>query len=494
MSLCQHGQEDDLAKINNDGDIRNNISPSRIGVPVRVTARMTFTPDEQDPERLFSQEMNALTVKERDRLYEEVHGIFHDGIDETPEFVKESLEKMREALTNIARRPKKALNRAFFLQPDLAADDAFHLIFLRAERFDPFNAATKMCRYFEHKLELWGEEKLVKRITLEDLGEKEVQHMNQGSVQTAVVNSKGVRAFIFIPNANEDISDWKAYTRYLWYQIMTLVLEDQDVQRRGMVTVSWYGQRSVRQMLDWIVKSIHITKDWPLRINSTHVCLESSVWEQFFRAVYTLGGRHFRLRSRKHFGSDLEVQYSLRSFGIRLPSNIFGNSQGQRNQTSINSYLEERRSIESEFFRQEKQDQVGSVQKPYRYPKVQDVLLGRGQPFRDWPGNRRLASIVAADADGYRSAARLDKRILALKIVVLIQMTGQFIERTDHGWVIVNDMVAKEKINQLFRAHVRDQRAATTLTPSNNDSREQESDDEDDFDVAPGNAKRARRG
>jgi hypothetical protein len=38
-------------------------------------------------------------------------------------------------------------------------------------------AAAKMARYFNNKLELWGDAKLVKRLTLEDLGEKEMENL-----------------------------------------------------------------------------------------------------------------------------------------------------------------------------------------------------------------------------------------------------------------------------------------------------------------------------
>jgi hypothetical protein len=108
-------------------------------------------------------------------------------------------------------------------------------VFLRAEHFDPVKAAGKMARYFNNKLELWGDAKLVNRLTLDDLGEKEMEHLYAGSTQFTPVNEGGLQAAYFLLSANKDISDWKAITRYMWYQILSFILENEEAQKRGNV-------------------------------------------------------------------------------------------------------------------------------------------------------------------------------------------------------------------------------------------------------------------
>lgn len=450
-------------------------------------------------EHLLAQDMNALSVQERNQLYEEVHGI-SEVIDETPEFVAKRLHEMREALSTLSKRPKvvRALSRAFFLQPNLAKDDNFHLIFLRAERFDPVQAAAKMARYFEHKAELWGEDKLVKRITLEDLGEKEMKHMHWGCVHTPVINSKGVRAFLFTPTANDDVSDWKAITRFQWYQWAAMVLEDEQAQKQGVVAVSrftGFWRFPPSQILDWLVRAHHILRDFPVKILGNHFCYDSPMLKHFPPVLLSMAGKQLRLHTRTHFGSDLEIRYSLGSYGIRLPPEVSTYGPGQTNTDYINSYLTERRKIESDFYREEEETQDGSRLKPFLHPRSNDVLTGRGSPFRDWPGNVRLSTLVASYGEEYKTTTeRIVKTVLALNTIKQIQeMGGRFLERTENGWVIVDDLVAKGKVNQLFRAHVRGQSTTTVATTSGSTSTNNISDEilakEDDDEAR---AKRAR--
>jgi hypothetical protein len=116
------------------------------------------------------------------------------------------------------------------------------------------------------------------------------------------------------------------------------------------------------------------------------------------------------------------------------------------------TYVEERRRIEAELSRQEAQDQDGSSLKPFHHPAANDVLLGRGHPFQKWPGNTRLHRVVADRTIQYVSAVkRIDKTIIALTILSVINEEGNFIERTENGWLVMNDdSVAKEKICQNF--------------------------------------------
>jgi len=106
----------------------------------------------------LAQDLNALTVQQREKIYNEVHGVA-DIIDEKPEFVSECLTTMRKCLeSEIPPTRKKAMDRAVFLRPSIRSDDKFHLMFLRARQFDSSKAALLMTQYFENKLELFGDE------------------------------------------------------------------------------------------------------------------------------------------------------------------------------------------------------------------------------------------------------------------------------------------------------------------------------------------------
>ena len=119
-------------------------------------------------------EMNELSVAERNKLYEEVHGVAQPP-DESPDFVAQAITEFDDALQKFPKSRKKALDRALFLKPSLAFDTNFKLLFLRGDYFNTSKAVTKMVKHFDLKLKLFGEEKLVKDITLDDLPEEDVQ-------------------------------------------------------------------------------------------------------------------------------------------------------------------------------------------------------------------------------------------------------------------------------------------------------------------------------
>ena len=132
-------------------------------------------------ESLLAKELNGLTVEEREQVYDDVHGI-STIIDETPDFVAAKLHAMRNELERITKKNRKALDRAIFLRPGLQNDETLYLLFLRATKFDAVKAAGLMTRHFEHKLHLFGDSLLPRRITIEDLGEKETALLHSGAV------------------------------------------------------------------------------------------------------------------------------------------------------------------------------------------------------------------------------------------------------------------------------------------------------------------------
>jgi len=112
--------------------------------------------------------LNALTFAERQAMEADIHGV-DDVIEETPVFVADKIEKMRQALERINSRQRQAWDRAVFLRPALARNDTVHLTFLRARRFRPEDAAEMMVAHFQAKRELFGDDLLIHRITWDDV-------------------------------------------------------------------------------------------------------------------------------------------------------------------------------------------------------------------------------------------------------------------------------------------------------------------------------------
>jgi hypothetical protein len=164
-------------------------------------------------ESLLTKELNGLSFEERERVYDELHGV-SDIVDETPDFVAAKLQDMRDELEKIPKKNKKALDRALFLRPGLQNDDKSRLLFLRATRFDPVKAAGLMTRHFEHKLYLFGEHLLPARITVDNLGERETELLHTGAVVLLNSIDRGGRGVYLMTASEYDFSeDRKAFLR-----------------------------------------------------------------------------------------------------------------------------------------------------------------------------------------------------------------------------------------------------------------------------------------
>ena len=134
-------------------------------------------PAQFDTSSLLAKELNDLSLQERMKVMDDVHGVSVE-IEETPELVTKSLQEMFEEVATIRRRP--AYERAIFLNPAYVKKPEFGLQFLRAERFHPRRAAERMVRYFEAKMELFGLDKLVRDILYDDLQDEEKTILRSG--------------------------------------------------------------------------------------------------------------------------------------------------------------------------------------------------------------------------------------------------------------------------------------------------------------------------
>jgi len=108
--------------------------------------------------RALAEELNALSVKDRERMDEEIHGVA-DVNPELPEFVAEKLEALRLELQKVYPQQGEGLRRAYdlavFFRPQIVSDDAFLLMLLRAKGFDARAATGLLLQYYRSKLDLF---------------------------------------------------------------------------------------------------------------------------------------------------------------------------------------------------------------------------------------------------------------------------------------------------------------------------------------------------
>jgi len=120
-------------------------------------------------------------------------------------------EKMKDLEAEISKvRLKSAYERAMFLSPKYVQDPAFLRMFLRADLYDSAKAAKRLVNYFENKLLLFGEEKLVKKITLQDLDQDDVDEIGTGSFVFLPQKDRSGRAVCFVSQKNFRYKSWQS--------------------------------------------------------------------------------------------------------------------------------------------------------------------------------------------------------------------------------------------------------------------------------------------
>lgn len=136
-----------------------------------------------DVDALLARELNSMSLLERERLYGELHGV-HPCIDEREEFVEERLVDFEGQVQQLIAQGKAGVYELALRQSRTSVlDRKIRLMFLRAEYFDPRNAARRMVRFLECKKEFFGEAALVRPILLTDLDVSDMEVLKSGCFQ-----------------------------------------------------------------------------------------------------------------------------------------------------------------------------------------------------------------------------------------------------------------------------------------------------------------------
>jgi hypothetical protein len=87
-------------------------------------------------------------------------------------------------------------------------------------------------------------------------------------------------------------------------------------------------------------------------------------------------------------------------------------------------------------------------------PLPNDVLLGRGKPLQQRPGNVRFRELLDKHMDKYEQGAKGAKLKVSAYIVHLVKEEGGRIlkELKDGGWVEIDEATARAKVSHAFRA------------------------------------------
>lgn len=121
--------------------------------------------DPSQMDKLIAKEIGGLTLKERDALYEEIHGVSTMALEESPELIKEALENFQNELDKMDSKAMRSYNiianqEENTFSRNIVRGNDLRLRFLRSEFFDAHKAAKRMLHFLDFLGEIWGEDEL----------------------------------------------------------------------------------------------------------------------------------------------------------------------------------------------------------------------------------------------------------------------------------------------------------------------------------------------
>ena len=198
---------------------RSNISTSPSTIEADDDSNRINVNEESviDVEALMTKELRELTAQERNTIMEELHGVTVNMVNEECDatFVNDKLSSLDVELNKI-KKNKQAYERALFLRPSYVKDRNFRLMFLRADEFDVTKAARRILNHFQLKLSLFGLDKLVKDITMDDLSDEDILLLKEGYQQIMPVKDRAGRTIVVMQNQlSNDIICHKQVRAYM---------------------------------------------------------------------------------------------------------------------------------------------------------------------------------------------------------------------------------------------------------------------------------------
>lgn len=174
-----------------------------------------FPQSTKNSKQLIEEAMHELSIAERERVYQDIVGVkYQNGVPLTAcpnnqgedtsslEFRQARLQDMKRELQRLRSGSSWSLQMAGIemaerQNPAFVEDPEFRMRFLNCEYWDATKAAARFIRYFDLKLELFGEAKLTKVITLNDLEPEDLKSMKQGFTQLLPARDNNGRAVFF---------------------------------------------------------------------------------------------------------------------------------------------------------------------------------------------------------------------------------------------------------------------------------------------------------
>lgn len=403
------------------------------------TVMPEYPPEPDKVDAFLLNAMLSLSVQDRNEITEEIHGVRCLARDETPELLEQSLSKMSTALEHIPPVEKKAYSKSKELFPltTYSIDRDFRLRMLRCELFDVLKASTRLVKYMDFVMEIFGQDRvelLERPIHLKDLEEEEETYnfLRSGLLQLLSYRDRSGRRIGVAFLTNEMLSySVKPRLRVFTYIWLT-ASNDIESQKKGMVGIALPAGGDVSfsptmPSKEDIMLQQKFYSACPTRICALHFCFpDSFFYTACWKLVALTVGEKNKRRLKFNMGTVIELKYDLMSYGI-LPDLLPSTETGNIKLKNHLQWIQARKLID-----EKKYNQDSIVECPALY----DVVFKKaGKSWRLHPGDVYFRGLIESKHKEHLMSNQTEKKELIWLIVEEIESRkGRFVAWDERGW------------------------------------------------------------
>lgn len=278
---------------------------------------------EADEERERAEMSDKEKADATAELYGQVHPI------ETPELISKSLRKLEEEIDGMPADKKANWEKAAERCPELT-DERHQLKFLRCEVFNVDLAALRLVKYWDKRVEIFGEDRAFLPLTLDGALKDDDVALSMAFIQSTEAKDEAGRRIVLGDPSKLDKSKYTrpSMVRAFWY-VMHAALEDEMTQKRGIILMLFPHHAHVSQFDRKLVamNAESMKGALPVRIGAFHICHPPAFFQIVFPVIKFLLGKRLRQRIKVHSGSEEHVLERLAHFGLpkeSVPSDLGG--------------------------------------------------------------------------------------------------------------------------------------------------------------------------
>jgi len=411
--------------------------------------------NDQETDRILSEELLKLSFDERNKINEEMHGVRDDfpEFKEHPEATELSLLDMECEIESILLNSEN--NKCAGLKLEhIPKNREFRLAFLRCELHDATKAAHRLVRYIRLIRErcscrggvagcacgcIEGGENGGRIVASKWFTKEEYSAMKKGVIQLMPYRDRSGRRVVIPLSACFKLSIVMRLKIFLY--LVAGAMEDAESQKRGMVILIWPGMsESVAPSSSSMLANIQdrgfafdVQMSTPLRIVCVHFGNAKSPILSFVKALMVgFLEKRFRARFNIITGAITELNYKIMTFGIH-PAMLPVSDTGIIKIRNHVKWLEARINIEKDPYGSKKTSATGGVM--VECPGMNDVLFNRGKSCQHHPGNVTFRSMVESKKHRHMIANQTEKKEIAWEVMEEVEnRNGRFFYWDKSGW------------------------------------------------------------